>query len=142
MNAHNIMYRSNYKSLFRCHTLVECVNYALEPTTQKADLFLYMLDTYDILLSHADGSMIMDENDDVPYLRLATKLEQYVFEAWDTLFDRIPGQLKGWCEGMFVYVCICMCRWLASKPGCTVIPSETRDWMRDNRLRSHASYDA
>ena len=90
MNVHNIMYRSNYKSLFRCHTLVECVNYALEPTTQKADLFLYMLDTYDILLSHADGSIIMDENDDVPYLRFATKLEQYVFEAWDTLFDRIP----------------------------------------------------
>jgi hypothetical protein len=135
------MYHSNYKSLFRCHTLVECVNYALEPTTQKADLFLYLLDTYDILLSHADGSMIMDENDDVPYLRLAVKLEKYTFEAWDTLFDRIPGQLKGWCEGMFVYVCICLCRWLASKPGCTVIPSETRDWMRANRLRSHASYD-
>lgn len=135
------MYRSNYKSLFRCHTLVECVNYSLEPSIQKADLFLYLLDTYDILLSHADGSMILDENDDVPYLRLATKLEKYTFEAWDTLFDRIPGQLKGWCEGMFVYVCISKCRWLASKPGCTVIPSETRDWMREHALRSHASYD-
>tara|TARA_B110000008_G_scaffold84252_1_gene86065 strand:- start:6638 stop:7843 length:1206 start_codon:yes stop_codon:yes gene_type:complete len=85
--------------------------------------------------------MIFDENDDVPYIRLATKLEKYAFEAWDTLFDRIPGQLKGWCEGMFIYVCISMCRWLASKQGCTVIPSETRDWMRENTLRSHASYD-
>jgi hypothetical protein len=135
------MYRSNYKSLFRCHTLVECVNYGLHPGISKADLFLYLLDTYDILLSHADGSMIFDEDDDQPYLRLATKLEQYVFEAWDSLFDRIPGQLKGWCEGMFVYVCISMCRWLASKPGCTVIPSETRDWMKKHAIRSHASYD-
>lgn len=135
------MYRSNYKSLFRCHTLVECVNYALEPSTEKADLFLYLLDTYDILLSHADGSMIMDENDDVPYMRLANKLELYTFEAWHSLFGRIPGQLKGWCEGMFVYVCISMCRWLASKPGCTVIPMDTRLWMRDHRMRSHTSFD-
>ncbi len=135
------MYRSNYKSVFRCHTLVECMNYSLEPKTPKADLFLYLLDMYDILLSHADGSMIVDENDDVPYLRLSAKLEKYVFEAWESLLGRIPGQLKGWCEGMFVYVCISLCRWLASKPGCTVIPSETRDWMREHGLRSHASYD-
>ena len=62
------MYRSNYKSLFRCHTLVECVNYSLDFGQSKADLFLYLLDTYDILLSHADGSMIFDEDDDQPYL--------------------------------------------------------------------------
>lgn len=117
------------------------MNYALVPNIKKADLFLYLLDTYDILLSHADGSMIVDENDDVPYVRLAEKLELYVFEAWESLLGRIPGQLKGWCEGMFVYTCICLCRWLASKPGCTVIPSETRDWMRKHALRSHASYD-
>ena len=135
------MYRSNYKSLFRCHTLAECVNYSIELSISKADLFLYLLDTYDLLLSHADGSMIFDEGDDTPYLRLATKLEKYAFEAWDSLFDRIPGQLKGWCEGMFVYVCIAMCRWLASKPGCTVIPFETRDWLRKHAMRSHVSYD-
>lgn len=135
------MYSSNYKSLFRCHTLVECVNYNLDPSTSKADLFLYLLDTYDILLSHADGSMIVDENDDVPYLRLSNKLEKYVFEKWDDLFERIPGQLKGWCEGMFVYVCISLCRWLASKPGCTVIPMDTRIWMKEQHLRSHVSFD-
>ncbi len=117
------------------------MNYELTPKIQKADLFLYLLDTYDILLSHADGSMIVDENDDLPYQRLAKKLELYVFEAWDSLLGRIPGQLKGWCEGMFVYVCISLCRWLASKPGCTVVPSETRDWMKEQAMRSHASYD-
>jgi hypothetical protein len=113
----------------------------LDSSTSKADLFLYLLDTYDILLSHADGSMIFDEDDDVPYIRLATKLEKYAFESWSKLFDRIPGQLKGWCEGMFLYVCVAMCRWLASKPGCTVIPSETRDWLKKHAMRSHASYD-
>lgn len=135
------MYRSNYKSIFRCHTIVECVNYSLDAKVEKADLFLYLLDTYDILLSHADGSMIMDENDDVPYMRLVNKLEMYVFQAWNTLFDRIPGQLKGWCEGMFVYTCISMCRWLSSKPGCTVIPMETRIWMKEQCLRTHVSFD-
>jgi hypothetical protein len=135
------MYRSNYKSLFRCHTLTECVNYSLDSSVSKADLFLFLLDTYDILLSHADGSMIFDDDDDLPYLRLAEKLEKYAFVHWHTLFDRIPGQLKGWCEGMFLYVCCSKCRWLASKPGCTVVPSETRDWMKEHRLRTHASYD-
>jgi hypothetical protein len=135
------MYNSNYKSIFRCHTLVECVNYSLKPPVEKADLFLFLLDTYDILLSHAEGSMVVDENDDLPYLRLATKLEKFAFQAWDSLFDRIPGQLKGWCEGMFVYVCISLCKWLASKPGCTVIPEDTRMWMKRQKLRSHVSYD-
>lgn len=135
------MYQSNYKSIFRCHTLVECVNYSLAPPVEKADLFLYLLDTYDILLSHAEGSMVVDENDDIPYMRLAKKLEKYAFEEWHTLFDRIPGQLKGWCEGMFVYVCISLCRWLSSKPGCTVIPEDTRMWMKRQKLRSHVSYD-
>jgi len=117
------------------------VNYSLEPSTSKADLFLYLLDTYDILLSHADGSMIVDENDDLPYMRLSKKLELYAFEAWNLLFGRIPGQLKGWCEGMFVYACITMCRWLTSKAGCTVIPMDTRIWMKKHRLRTHISYD-
>ena len=36
----------------------------IDAKDSKADLFLYLLDTYDILLSHADGSMIVDENDD------------------------------------------------------------------------------
>lgn len=135
------MYSSNYKSIFRCHTLTECMNYSLDSDVSKADLFLYLLDTYDILLSHADGSMILDENDDVPYMRLANKLEIYTFENWNSLFDRIPGQLKGWCEGMFIYTCISMCRWLASKPGCTVIPMDTRIWMKKYCLRTHMSYD-
>ena len=135
------MYRSNYKSLFRCHTLVECINYGLDAIDNKADLYLYLLDTYDILLSHGDGSMIIVEDDDVPFLSLSKKLEQYIFLHWTELFERIPGTLKGWCEGMFIYICVTMCRWLASKPGCTVIPSETREWMRRHRLRSHASYD-
>jgi hypothetical protein len=135
------MYQSNYKSIFRCHTLVECVNYSVEPPIEKADLFLYLLDTYDILLSHAEGSMMVDENDNIPYMRLATKLEKFAFEEWNSLFARIPGQLKGWCEGMFLYVCISLCRWLASKPGCTVIPEDTRMWMKRQKLRSHVSYD-
>ena len=135
------MYQSNYKSLFRCHTLLECVNFSLDSKTDKTDLFLYLLDTYDILLSHADGSMIIDENDDLPYIRLANKMEVYAFEAWDSLFERIPGQLKGWCEGMFLYVCMAMCRWLASRPGCTVIPLDTRIWMKKQRIRTHVSYD-
>ena len=52
--------------------------------------------------------MIIDENDDLPYIRLANKMEVYAFEAWDSLFERIPGQLKGWCEGMFLYVCMAL----------------------------------
>jgi len=136
------MYRSNYKSIFRCHTLEECLSYGLNKDTTKVDLFLYVLDTTDILLNHADGSMIFDADDDIPYMRLANKLEQYIFLHWHALLERIPGQLNGWCEGMLLYTCISMCRWLASKPGCTVVPSAMRIWMKENRLRTHASFDA
>jgi len=136
------MYRSNYKSIFRCHTLEECLSYGLNKDTSKVDLFLYVLDTTDLLLNHADGSMLFDADDDVPYIRLANKFEQYIFLHWHGLFERIPGQLNGWCEGMLLYTCISTCRWLASKPGCTVMPSPMRIWMKENRLRTHASFDA
>jgi hypothetical protein len=133
------MYKSNYKSIFRCHTLDECLSYTLESKTTKVDLFLYLLDVTDILLNHADGSMLFD--DDAPYLRLVHKLEQFTFLNWKTLLVRIPGQLNGWCEGMLVYTCVSLCRWLASKPGCTILSNNLKSWMKENKLRVNVSYD-
>ena len=135
------MYKSNYKSIFRCHTLEECLSYSLNKKTSKVDLFLYILDTTDILLNHADGSMIFDEGDDIPYIQLANKLEQYTFLNWKSCLKRIPGQLNGWCEGMLIYTGVSMCRWLASRPGCTTIPSSMRIWLKQHKLRMNKSFD-
>ena len=42
---------------------------------------------------------------------------------------------------MLLYACISMCRWLASSRVARV-PSSMRIWMKENRLRTHASFDA
>ena len=134
------MYKSKYKSVFRIHTIQEALKYELTSDVNKTDLFLYLLDTYDVLLSHSEGMIpILDENN--MYLQLAQKLEMYSFVNHGRLQDRIPGQLKGWCEGMFVYICIAMCRWLASSQNTTVIQSQTRSWMCQERIRTHVSFN-
>ena len=50
------MYPSKYKSVFRIHTMSEALAYPMKNVNKIADLFLYLLDTYDLCLSYAEGS--------------------------------------------------------------------------------------
>ena len=130
------MYQSKYKSIFRCHTLNEAINYDLK-SISEVDLFLFLLDTYDILLE--DSNIFVDENNETNYLNLIVKLEKFCFLNFNKLLSSIPGQMRGFNLGMFIYLVISLCRTL-SKPS-TLLLRPTRSWMRINKIRSHRSYD-
>lgn len=130
------MYQSKYKSIFRCHTLDETINYDLK-SIDEVDLFLFLLDTYDILLE--DSDIFTDENNKTNYLDLIVKLEKFCFLNFNKLLSSIPGQMRGFNLGMFVYLVISLCRTLSKTS--TLIPQSTRSWMKINKLRSHRSYD-
>jgi hypothetical protein len=81
------MYQSKYKSIFRCHTLYEAINYDLK-SISEVDLFLFLLDTYDILLEDAN---FVDENNETNYLNLIVKLEKFCFLNFNKLLSSNQG---------------------------------------------------
>ena len=128
------MYSSSYQSIFRVHSLHEAHTADLEKISE-VDLFLFLLDTYDVLLD--DSSLVSDA--DEGYTELITKLEKFCFLNFEKLLSSIPGQMRGFPLGTFVYIVISLARSLSKTS--TVISDSTRTWMRDNCVRSHLSYD-
>ena len=128
------MYTSSYQSIFRVHSLHEAQTADLEKISE-VDLFLFLLDTYDVLLD--DSSLVTDTDDG--YTELITKLEKFCFTNFEKLLSSIPGQMRGFPLGSFVYIVISLARSLTKTS--TVIPGSTRTWMRENCVRSHSSYD-
>jgi hypothetical protein len=127
------MYQSSYKSIFRTHTLHEAVSFDLK-NISEVDLFLYLLDTYDVLM---DDSLPFDDSN--LYKELLTKLEKFCFLNFDKLLSSIPGEMKGFPLGSFLYLVISLARSFSNTS--TNIPESTRTWMRQNRIRSHNSYN-
>jgi hypothetical protein len=128
------MYQCNYKSVFRVHNVHEAVCFNLQKISE-VDLFLFLLDTYDVLLD--DITLVSDAGD--VFTQLITKLEKFCFLNFEKLLSSIPGQMRGFPLGSFVYIIISLARSLSKAT--TVISGPTRTWMRKNRVRSHQSYD-
>ena len=128
------MYSSSYQSIFRVHSLHEALTTDLEKISE-VDLFLFLLDTYDVLLD--DSELVADADDS--YTELITKLEKFCFLNFEKLLSSIPGQMRGFPLGTFVYIVISLTRSLTKTS--TVISGPTRTWMRENCVRSHSSYD-
>lgn len=131
------MYKSEYQSPFRCHTVEECLEFPLTPNTKDVDLFLYLLDTYD--LAHANLTP--------PYAnvekfgQLALKLRTYLMYHYEALRDAIPGRLKFWSKGMFVYVVACAADQIALRgaPG-VMVSEEAQAYVTRARVRAFESW--
>ena len=129
------MYPSKYKSIFRIHTLGEAIAYPLKDIGNPADFFLYLLDVYDLLLSYADGSHPDGSAQPSDFHNLRRKLEEWSFPRFDMLQETIPGTLKGWTQGMFVFLLCCNCRLLALEHNSFTMSFEVMNWVRENRVR-------
>ena len=129
------MYPSKYKSVFRIHTMSEALAYPMKNVNKIADLFLYLLDTYDLCLSYAEGSHPGGQAQPEDFDRLREKLESWAAPRFEMLQDTIPGTLKGFNQGMFIYVICCMCRLLALTPTSFNLSFDEIEWVRNNRVR-------
>ena len=90
-------------------------------------MFLYCLDLYDVCMTYMESNARVD-----PKTRNAVKqsLTTFMIHHFVALNERIPGQMKGWTQGMFIYVCWCALTTLGSPCRCVV----DRDWMFEYRL--------
>ena len=129
------MYPAQWATPDRLHTVEEACMFPFMKAT-GADLYLAVLDSYDVLLSGVEG--------EIPVSReMCEKLREKITEAlvfrYDSLKDRIPGRLKGWTNAMLLFVCAA----LAGVQGTShnIIPPDMREWMKKERLRVNKSYD-
>lgn len=131
------MFKAEYQTPLRCHTIEELLEFPLTDKTKDVDLFLYILDAYDILYARLQPPYPNAE----PYNQLVLKIRTYLLYNYMKLKDAIPGRLKFWTQGMFLYIVACAAAQVALKgsPGRPMAP-ETQQWITASRLRSHKSW--
>lgn len=94
------MYRTAYKTLYRVHTLEEALTY--EIPKDRTDLFLYLIDVYDVLLSVASNELPMPNRTQI--LQMRNKFSSYILSHYHKMYTPIPGALLGWTESMLMWV--------------------------------------
>ncbi len=94
------MYRTQYKTLYRVHTVEEAIEFDIPVT--PTDLFLYLIDTYDVLLSITSGQLPKPPKRDIVMLR--QKLSDYLLKHFHDMYKPVPGALYGWTESMLLWV--------------------------------------
>lgn len=132
------MFKAEYQTPLRCHTVEQLLEFPLTPKTKEVDLFLYLIDAYDIVYARLEPPFTNTQ----PFEQLTLKLRTFLMYNYDKLKDSVPGRLKFWTQGMFVYVVSCAAAQVAMR-GATgrVLAPETREWVTSQRLRMHESWN-
>jgi hypothetical protein len=96
------MYRTAYKTLYRVHTVEEALAYDIPKN--KTDLFLYLIDVYDVLLSIASNQLTTPSITSIVQMRV--KFSTHLLNHYHDMYMPIPGALLGWTESMLLWVII------------------------------------
>jgi hypothetical protein len=91
------MYQCNYKSVFRVHNVHEAVCFNLQKISE-VDLFLFLLDTYDVLLD--DITLVSDAGD--VFTQLITKLEKFCFLNFEKLLSN--ERISSWFVRIYYHL--------------------------------------
>jgi len=129
------MYPAKYASIDRVHTVEEALLYPTEKA-KGADLFLFVLDTYDCLLSCVGGEIPCSPES---CEKLRSKLYETLITRYEEVRDRIPGRLKGWTEATLLFVTAALAGTMGTST--SLVPPKVREWMKEERLRVNDSYD-
>lgn len=93
------MFKTPYKSVYRIQTIEEALEFDIQ--TDETDMYLYLIDMYDVLLNSAISK------EDIPNEQLVKQREKihiYLMKHFHRLYTPIPGRLPGWAHNMLVYV--------------------------------------
>ena len=67
------MFKAEYQTPLRCHTVQELLEFPLTPKTKEVDLFLYLIDAYDIVYAKLDPPFTNTQ----PFEQLTLKLRTF-----------------------------------------------------------------
>lgn len=95
------MFKTPYKTIYRIQTVDEALEFDLQ--TDETDMYLYLIDMYDVLLNAALGG---EEIPEKKLIRQRKKVHTYLMKHFHRLYTPIPGRLYGWSHNMLLFVLI------------------------------------
>lgn len=138
-------YPAQFNTAGRVHTVKEAVEFPFSGKENNCELFLYMLDVYDVLLDIASSSQFPTGRETwTPALlqKLYIKMRKILVNQYDKMFVFIPGRLKGWTNGLFWYVEMMLIKYLGiTSPNMLKINDEITQWIKDNHLQATDSFN-
>ena len=130
------MFKTPYKTIYRIQTIDEALEFDLQ--TDETDMYLYLIDMYDVLLNAALGE---EEIPEKKLIRQRKKVHSYLMKHFHRLYTPIPGRLYGWSHNMLLYVLIMTMvemQYLSEYPS---IPEEVHNYCVKNRIRMYEDRD-
>jgi len=127
------MFKTPYKTIYRIHTIEEALEFNLPK--DKTDMYLYLIDTYDVLLNAAIGA-----SDDIPKEKVQKcrrKIHGYFMDNFHQMYVPIPGRLYGWTHSMLVYVILLTLIEMEYVSEYPEIPDHVHEYCVKNRLRMY-----
>ena len=138
-------YPAQFNTAGRIHTVKEAVEFPFSGKENNCELFLYMLDLYDVLLDIASSSSFPTGRETwTPALlqKLYIKMRKILVNQYDKMFVFIPGRLKGWTNGLFWYVQMMLIKYLQiSSPNMLKMNDEITAWVKENHLQATDSFN-
>lgn len=131
------MFKTPYRSLFRVHTIKEAIE--LDMPKDKTDLFLYLIDTYDVLLSISTASLPSPSRAELTNLRM--KFHNCILDNFHKMYTPIPGAVLGWTESMLMYVVMLSVIEIQHMNSPMEMPTKLRDYVKNNKLRMYEDHD-
>ena len=140
-------YPAQFNTSGRVHTIKEAVEFPFNGKESNCELFLFILDTYDVLMDIAGSSSNQfptGRNTWNPQLlnRLYLKMRKILVNQYDKLFIFIPGRLKGWTNGLFWYVEMMLIKYIQiTSPNMLKITDDVKEWVISNRLQANENWN-
>lgn len=139
-------YPAQFNTSGRIHTIREALDYPFNGKESTVELFLYMLDTYDVLMEIASG------RDGFPTGRqtwshglleqLYIKMRKILVNRWDTLNEFIPGRLKGFTQSLFWYIEMMLIRYIMlTSSNLLVMNEKLQEYVSKNKIKANDSYN-
>lgn len=130
------MFKTPYKSLYRIQNITEALRFEIKD--DMTDMYLYLIDVYDVLLNAALGK---EEVDIRQLVRQRMKLHEYMLKYYHKLHAPIPGRLYGYTHSMLLYVIILTTVELQHQSEHPIIPEHVHQYCIRHRLRMYEDTD-
>jgi len=138
-------YPAQFNTTGRIHTVKEAVEFPFTGKENNCELFLYMLDLYDVMLDIASSSQFPTGRETwTPALlqKLYIKMRKILVNQYDKMFVFIPGRLKGWTNGLFWYVEMMIIKYLQiTSPNMLKMNDQITAWVKENHLQATDSFN-
>lgn len=131
------MFKTPYKTIYRIHTIEEALEFNLPK--DKTDMYLYLIDIYDVLLNAAIGTTPDISKEKIQKCR--SKIHKYFMDNFHSMYVPIPGRLYGWTHSMLIYVIILTLIEMEYTSSYPEIPDHVHQFCVENRIRMYKDRD-